>query len=274
MPQALREPFVLDLNAVSEASDQLQTLTAKLPADAVQAFANEVVARLSENYRTRDVVAVPVPSEEIERLCAALVSEDPHAGARMISEIRADGITVPNLYLLYLAEAARRLGEKWVSDDLTFLEVTIGSSRILAIMCGLRDSLRARRVFDDRVAIFAAVPGEHHTVGITMASDLFRRDGWEIELLVGLEHKKILAKVDASEALIVGLSAHGAASLGALVRLIAGIRIVNPAAYILISGNIVDEAKDLLALTGADGLAADIPAALIEAERLLDLAHA
>ena len=274
MPQALSEPFVLDLNAVSETSDQLQTLTAKLPADAVQAFANEVVARLSENFRTRDIVAVVVPSEEIERLCAALVSEDPHAGTRMISAIRADGVTVPDLYLLYLAEAARRLGEKWVSDDLTFLEVTIGSSRILAIMCGLRDSLRERRVFDDRMALFAAVPGEYHTVGITMASDMFRRDGWEIELLVGLEHEEILHEVEASEALIVGLSAHGSGSLGALVRLVAGIRIINPAVYILISGHIVDEAKDLITLTGADGLAADIPTALIEAKRLLDLAHA
>lgn len=274
MPRALMHSPALDLKAISEASIQLQTLTARLPPDAVQAFANEVVDRLSRNLRGSDRIAIPVSTELIERLCEALVSNDPHAGARMISEIRADGSTVPDIYTLYLAAAARRLGEKWVSDHLTFMEVTIGSSRILAIMRGLRDCLRVRRAIVERMALFAAVPGEHHTIGITMASDLFRRDGWEIEMLVGLGHEEILEKINASEALVVGLSAHGAQSLGALVRLIAGIRVVDPSVYIIVSGHIVEEAKDLIALTGADSLAADIPEALAEAKRLFDLANA
>ena len=106
-----------------------------------------------------------------------------------------------------------------------------------------------------------------------MASDLFEREGWEIELLVGLEHEEILAEIAKSEALVVGLTAHGAQSLRALVRLIAGIRISNPAVFILVSGHIVQEAKDVVELIGADGLAQDIPSALLEAKRLFDLAH-
>ena len=106
-----------------------------------------------------------------------------------------------------------------------------------------------------------------------MASDLFRQEGWEIELLLGLGHNEIIGKIGKSDAQVVGLTSHGTQSLGALVKLIVGIRVINPAVYVLISGHIVEEAKDLIELTGADGFARAIPSALSEAKRLSDLTY-
>ena len=101
----------------------------------------------------------------------------------------------------------------------------------------------------------------------------YDQDGSEVELLLGLGHDEIVEKVRESDALVVGLTAHGARSMAALVRLIAAIRIVNPAVYILVSGNIVEDADDLIELTGADGFAKDVDTGLSEMQRLLDLAN-
>jgi len=272
MPRALKVYEEFDFDEIRHASDQLQTLTARLPVDAVQSLANEVVQRLSAKPMSSNEVADTIPTTAIEQLCSALISDDPDAAAVLISEIRGDGTSVADVYQLYLAAAARRLGEMWASDDLSFVEVTIGTSRILAIMRSLRSAFRADLLTKERALIFATVPDEQHTIGITMAADIFRREGWEIELLVGDTHEGILDRVSTSDALVVGLTAHGSQSLAGLIRLVLAIRIVNPTAYVLISGNIIEDAEDIITLTGADGFASDIDTALVEVERLYELA--
>ena len=272
MPRVQSVPQYLDFGEFRKASFQLQTLTANLPADAVHALAIEVVERLSASLQSLDNAVERITPEQLEVLCDALTSTNPDAAAIMISELRGHGTSIADIYLHYLAAAARRLGEKWTSDELSFLEVTVGTSRILAIMRGMRSALNERRVAAERLMIFAAVPNEQHTIGITMAADLFRREGWEIELLVGATHDEILESVSSSEALVVGLTAHGEQSLAELIRLIVGIRIVNPAVCVLVSGHIVESADDIITLSGADGVANDIASALVEAKRLLELA--
>lgn len=272
MLQGQRASPELEIDAIRRASAHLPRVAASLPSQAVQALANEVVERLPANLEASGKVSVSVTPEEIERLASALVSEQPDAAAILISKIRAKGASVADVYLLHLAAAARRLGEKWQANEVSFLEVTIGTGRILAIMRGMREMLKAKRPYRERAAIFAAVPGEQHTIGITMASDLFRQEGWDIQLLLGETHEEILDTILKSDALVVCLTAHGTSSIAALVRLIAGIRILNPAVMILIGGKIVEEASDIIELSGADGVATDYPTALNEVKRLYELA--
>lgn len=273
MHRALASHIHLDSEMFKRTSLDLERLTARLPADAVQSLANEVVERLSSgNWSGKEQTSFP-PFERIEQLTSALLSSDPDSAADMICEISAEGTSVADIYLLYLAAAARRLGEKWAGDEATFLEVSIGASRILAIMRGLREAFRSRRPAQERAALFVAVPGEQHTVGVTMAADLFRNEGWDIALLIGASHDEILEAVGKTDASVVGLTAHGTQSLDALLRLILAIRVVNPVIDVLVSGHIVDEAEDVLALTGADGFANDVPTALIAMQRMHDLAR-
>jgi methanogenic corrinoid protein MtbC1 len=275
MPLAVtRTPPIPELAVIRDASNRLQALTTHLPPKALQALANEVVSRLSANLHALEVAVAPIAPEQIEQLCSALVSKSPDRAATIISELRDEGTSIADIYQLHLAAAARRLGEQWESDELSFVDVTIGASRILGIMYSLRDAFRATRALEEQSVVFAAVPDEKHTIGISMAADLFRRDGWEVDLLLGATHDEIVEKVRVSDALVVGLTAHGVRSMAALVRVIAAIRIVNPAVYILVSGNIVEDADDLIELTGADGFAKDIDAGLSEMQRMLDLANA
>lgn len=259
---------LVEFDAVREVNDNLDMLASKMPPDALEEFAREVVARLSTNLVSGDVAATLPPAEKIDQLCDALVAPDPDAGALLIAQIQNGGVSNSDIYLLYLAAAARRLGDRWDSDELSFTKVMIGTNRILAIMRGHRNAFRTEGSVRDRRAIFASVPGEEHVVGVSMAADLFAKEGWTVELLVGRPHDEVVDGVGRSEALVVGLSGHGERSLPALVRLIQAIQISRPAVRILVSGNIVEVAGDSIALAGADAIVTDIPTALSELKRL------
>jgi methanogenic corrinoid protein MtbC1 len=61
----------------------------------------------------------------------------------------------------------------------------------------------------DLTVIFASVPGDQHTLGIRMAADLFRNDGWEIVLKIGLSQDELIADIRKRPRCIVGLSIGG-----------------------------------------------------------------
>jgi methanogenic corrinoid protein MtbC1 len=258
----LQEQAHLELDEGRYSSVSLQKLTTTLPEDAVHSLAHEVIGRLSTQLRSSGKDGRAPSPEEIQRLCNALLSSDAGASANMLSQIQSQGTSIADIYIFYLATAARRLGEMWEADEISFLEVTIGASRILAILRALRDLFQSSRPMRERSALFAAVPGEQHTIGITMAADLFRREDWDIELIVGASHEEIIDRLVDSDASVVGLTAHGEKSLGPLLRLIPAIRIANPAGRILLCGTIGAFSDDILSLTGADGFADDITSAL------------
>jgi methanogenic corrinoid protein MtbC1 len=267
MPLPQRAAPDFDLSIFRRASTDFLKLTDKLPPDAVAALAQEVVARLAQRRPEGVASGLAAPGEqEIHALCMALVGPDPEAGARAVAEIRSAGVSVADVYLNYLSGAADLMGELWKSNSLSFVDVTIGTSRILGILRSLKSMMS---VDDDEihpVAVFAAVPGEQHIIGVTMAADLFRRDGWEIELRVGDSHDELVDFIGGAGFRIVGLSSHGRESIPALVRLISAIRVSSPAASIMVSGNVVDQASDIIDLTGADGFANDVDSA----RRVLD----
>ncbi|TKA94802.1 hypothetical protein FAZ78_20330 [Cereibacter changlensis] len=133
-------PF--DRRLLEQSAFGLTSFKSALPADAVLSLAREVVTRLAGRARELEARDIAAPSRaEIDALCAALTSTDSEAGARFIAGIRREGAALDVIYLAYLASAARRLGEWWDEDRVPSALVTIASSRIYAIMRGLRHVL-------------------------------------------------------------------------------------------------------------------------------------
>jgi methanogenic corrinoid protein MtbC1 len=240
---------------------ELVTLKSSLPEASVKDLAREVLTRMAARGGAAQWPS-PIPNPaDLEALCHALVSENKADGARYIQELQADGATADQVYLGYLAGAARTLGDWWDDDRISFSEVTIGSSRIYAIMRSLSHLFVPRNFLSERSAVFASVPDETHTLGVRMAADLFRRDGWEIQLKVGYDYDALVDELVGSRCPLIGLSAGGRHSAELLARLIVALRILRPEALILVSGKIVDEAAELVAVMGADAVANDIPSA-------------
>lgn len=242
--------------------------------DAVEALAGDIVRRLARSAGTGPAFDAPdISDDSIAAFCDALVQPDPDAALRFIEERRAEGVTRQGVYLGYITAAARCLGEGWDEDRLSFLQVTYGTGHLYALMRALRaESAAARPTFDgDRCALFATVPGEDHGIGITVAADLFREAGWEIDLQIGADHDDLIVHVERTQPHIIGLSLSTEHRLDALVRLVVAMRIVKPHAIIGVAPAWSVDAERLHELLDIDIVFGDAKSAFLELDRLIRL---
>ncbi len=233
-------------------------------------FAHQVIARLAERLARGedDSTTAELDSVEIDRFCDALVCSDEQRAMRIIENRRSLGATLNTLYLGYLAGSARRLGARWEDDTASFLDLTIASGRIYHIMRGLRRSMIQPITNKPRKAFFTAVPGETHTLGVTMAADLFRHRGWDIEVEIGKTHDELVELIDGSNHAIVGLSASRPAMIVSLASLIVDVRIRRPEIFIMVSGKIIDLTPNIESLVDADFIARDANSAIVAVEQI------
>lgn len=236
--------------------------------DAVEALAGDVLRRLASSTKPHDQFDISAISDDsIEAFCAALVRPQSDPARQFIEDRRAEGITRMGVYLGYICAAARRLGEGWDNEQLSFIDVTIGTGHLYALMRALRaERSSARMEFDARrCALFATVPGEDHGIGITVAADLFRENGWDIDLQIGTSHDDLIARAEGTQPAIIGLSLSTEGRLDTLVRLVVALRLILPETVIGVApaaGLNVQRIHDLvdidLVFTSAQSACADL----------------
>lgn len=228
------------------------------PLHLLAGLAHEVVRRIA--YRERDTDAPPhAPSaEEVEELCMALLSNDGATSAEEIISTLAKDTTREVIYLGYLAAAARMLGDWWTEDRVSFTDVTAATGRIFELLRKITITAHPGANRQDLTVVFASVPGEHHTLGIRMAADLFRDDGWDIALKIGLSETELVAEIRKLPRCIVGLSIGGQHSLDRLAGLVEALHRHCPQAVIVVSGQDVDGLRPRLSAMGLDAVAGEI----------------
>lgn len=240
-------------------------------AGALDDLAKTAVARLCQEGRasaiSRDALTV-LGSPCVAAMAYALCDPNDAAAQVLVDALLEAGISVEDLCHGHLAPAARRLGALWDQDRLPFTEVALATARIQSILRRLparRWPLHAGR---GPGAIFAAVPGEMHTLGVMMAAELFRRGGWDVSLLVGLTHDELLARLTRDDRPVIGLSCSGEHTFPALRRLLAALGNARPDAQILVSGQIIADPARLAALPVPVMVVGDLASAEAEMERL------
>ena len=229
------------------------------PLTLLAGLAEEVVRRIVCRESGSDARPHVPSAQEIEALCRALLARDDGASAEGIMGALPENSPNELICQHYLAAAARRLGEWWTEDRASFAEVTVATGRILEM---LRKTMATAPLgtTDPRevTVVFASVPGEQHTLGIRMAAELFRGDGWEIALKIGLNQEDLLAEIEKMPRCIVGLSIGGRHSLDRLCRLVEGLHARCPHAAIVVSGQAIEDIRPRLAALGLDGIAGGI----------------
>ena len=253
-----------DRSEYKKADLQFRLAEKNLPDEAVSSLAREVVRRLA--FRMPRAVRkedLPTPSD-IDLLCSALLSKQDHAADKFILAARRDGVELDVIYLGYVAGAARRLGEMWDNDEISFIDVTLACGKLYRIIRGLRHVI-APGILDDRdewPAMFALVPGETHTLGIEIATDVFRREGWDVDMMVGLDHDMLVDQSDRRSYRAIVLVANSDGMIEPLTRLVLALRISHPLAHVVVAGNILGHHPDIMGLVGADAVMKDIETAV------------
>ncbi len=265
---------MIDAEAFARTSQLFQAKRGALAPSAVERLASEIVDRIARSARTAPRFQhVAVSADSVSDFCDCLIQVEPDAALQFIENRRAEGVTRQGVYFGYVAAAAQQLGRRWDRGRLSAEQVTIGTGHLYALMRALRAEMVPTNPNPDarKCALFATVPGEQHGIGITIAADLFREAGWDIDLQVGTDHDSLVARTEGTLPPIIGLSLSTDQQLACLVRLVVAIRIVHPYAVIGVApGSSADE-KKVVSLADVDLVFRDARAACIELDRLIRL---
>jgi len=228
-------------------------------------MAQEVITRLSIISRESQP---DISDADLDAFCIALIDPTAEEAKQILKRAQDRGASHQVLYLSYIGGAAHRLGEWWEQDIIHFSDMAIAAGRMLHMLRDLRRTIPPVPLRGNREALFAAVPGEQHVLGVTMAADILRKKGWEIDLQVGRSEAELCKIAHDGGYPIIGLSASGADRVRSLARTIVELRMAAPRSFIFISGNIVHLEKDIANRTGADAAAASMDDCLQTLESL------
>lgn len=162
-----------------------------------------------------------------------------------------------------LGPIAKQIGTLWNEDKVSFLEATVGATRIYTYIRYRRRPNTPVTRNAKRAATFVLVPGDMHTLGISAATDVFRNRGWDITLLVGHSHDELVAHFETSTDMHYGFSAGTSLSMAALGRLVVALTVAKPHAHVIVSGQIATERDRVMALPGIDACDPDLEQAYL-----------
>ncbi len=232
-------------------------------------IAHEVYAK----SKLDEAPAWEIDPDDVRRFGELIIAIDPSCAFRFIAEARESGRPLETVITQLLAPAATYLGELWKADRCSFVEVTVGLSRLRQILREIGPEFESEKNTwrHGRRALLIAAPGEQHTFGIYVVEAFFRREGWEVYGGPIDTHDQIPHLVEREWFAIAGFSLSSERFLDRLPPLIGAIRrrSCNKTIGILVGGPLFLCNPELVSQVGADGSAADARDAVVQAGVLL-----
>jgi len=255
-------------------------------AQLLSAVENELIPRLlvSHSAELERSPVTPLEAEspphgpwashsEVARFAGLSAAGEETALREHVSALLSRGVGLDAIYLHLFAPAARHLGEQWVRDEVSFVDVQFGLCALHRIVCecgpiGFRQEPRG----EPRSILLSVAPGDQHTFGVTLAAEFFRRHGWQVSNLAGLETGFVLERVASTSYTAVGFSLHNENCFAALADEIVKVRerTCNSDMLVLVGGDYFARNPATVVEVGADLSASDAHRAVFAAEKALD----
>jgi MerR family transcriptional regulator, light-induced transcriptional regulator len=198
---------------------------------------------------------------------AALGAERDQAGAALQAALDA-GVARDDIADFYIPALARDMGEAWCSDNLSFAAVTIGVSRLQAMLGALGpDWTGDQSTKPTSAAIMVIVPPDiYHTLGAMVLAGQLRRKGMSVYMMVNADMRDIAEKLHRTQFDAVFISSSLGETLESLRRIVDVIKSAAGRSLPIVIGGTILEAetpKKVTVLTGAD-YATRIPSEALE----------
>jgi len=200
-----------------------------------------------------------------------------HADDRALNDcpqaLRERGVTVESIFLDLLTPAARQLGQQWVTDECSCTDVAIALGRLQQVVRDHSASLVQQRqalTREGRRILLTSVPGEVHTLGLSIVSEFFMRAGWDVDAHF-LPADPVSWQVQATWYDVVGFTVGSLEGLEPLARAIESVRrqSLNRCVSIIAGGPVFTVYPDAWERIAADEIITDGAAAPRIAERLV-----
>ncbi|GLK78296.1 hypothetical protein GCM10008174_00370 [Methylopila turkensis] len=225
--------------------------------------------RAGEGLPTKHLQVEP---QDIDDFAKMMIAIDLTRAGVVVSSAMARGVALESILLEIFSPTAKRLGQMWVDDECSFMDVTVGLCALQSLLRSLSsgDIVEPRALIDARVAL-AAMPGEQHTFGILVLETFFRRAGWDVVGMPLSPRDEIIASVARKSFDVIGFSLAREEALCALRDLITDVRSAsaNRGLIVLVGGRVFNESPELVRTVGADTTASDADEALVASQNLM-----
>jgi methanogenic corrinoid protein MtbC1 len=185
---------------------------AQLPPDDAGRVTAILAAGLGELDVGTSEAATDSAAEEVDTrpescsLTEALLEGDAARVASMGFDLMQQGVEYPAIATQLFQPALYQIGHLWERNQITVSQEHRATALVQAALSELLPAARFAPPTERR-ALFTAVEGNRHTVGLRIVSDSFELAGWTVEFLGGdgsLEG--VLEQVDATEPSLIGVS--------------------------------------------------------------------
>jgi methanogenic corrinoid protein MtbC1 len=213
--------------------------------------------------------------QDVVEFARLLLIADPSLARGFIETLRAQHVSLETVFLELLAPSARHLGKLWEEDLCDFTEVTLGLCRLHQVLRELSPAFSSERAKGQqaRRALLVPAPGEHHTFGLSMVVEFFRRAGWDVCSEYPSTSGDLATIVRGEWFAVVGLSVGCENRLDALASSVRAVRrsSTNRDVGVMVGGRVFLDHPELVSLVGADATASDGRDAVLQAEEVFSL---
>jgi methylmalonyl-CoA mutase cobalamin-binding subunit len=228
----------------------------------VERFASQVVSMVAARSLS---AAAPLNERLLSDLTAAAASGDSDRVDAALGRMRRARIPSTVIADSYVPAAARRLGEAWMEDAMSFASVSVGVGRLQALLRSIGGSWIADHNDspDSPMILFVTPQSESHVLGAMVAMTRLRRAGVSVCLKIAPAARDVatLCASRSFAAVMISIACReGLESAAQLVKTVReGATCGTP---VIVGGAALDFEQDVLARTGADFATSDIDSAL------------
>lgn len=247
---------------MQEIQSQIQGRPQVKDSAGVMYFASQVVSLLADrNARSFSEMREPV----VAGLISASLSGTRDAFSDLLREVRRARISLAALADLYIPEAARRMGEAWHEDQMSWLDVSVGVGRMQSLLREIGMAWVADQAGDTgHGTVLLIVPDrEQHTLGPMVAMGQMRRFGVSVCLRIAPSPNELRTLLTTRNFDGILISIATREKLGDVAKTIQYLKaIAGKPTPVVVGGAVASSVEDLVSCTGADLSTNDICAAL------------
>lgn len=253
---------------VAESEQQRSAMNMHCKNSLLEVIELQIIPRLVDSHsdfaslEMQESAAVYSPSApDITAFAHLCVQDSARAANQLLDQLVREGHAIQSIFLQLLAPTARHLGWMWEQDEADFSQVTLGLMRLQQMthrlgyeyQSGPQTAGRVRRM------MIASAPGSQHLLGLSMVSEFFRKDGWQVVVEIAEQQAGLLRTVRNEWFDLVGLSVGLSGQILQLPQLIAQIKAAsrNPGVPVLLGGAAFQDSALTARDLGADGISND-----------------
>lgn len=235
--------------------------------------AEQVVPRLlalHEQVSSADEPPLLPQTSDIDELATLVLGPENDDAFDFILGLKDRGISLDSLHTELLEPTARHLGELWNDDRIDFLDVTLGVARLQRLVFVFEGLDQVPGHDEKRKVLLATAPGEQHSLGSSIVQKFLRAGGWHVWTCATPRFEDAAEIVAREWFSVVGFSLGSDLNVDGLAQAIARVRelSLNPKVGIMVGGSAIVRHPEWVERVGADGTAANGPAAVILAKKL------